>query len=100
MQSPQPLQSSSSIYRGFLRIRTRKSPTSPSIPITSVQVDSPAAKAGLREGDVIMRVNGAAVGNLQEFSNILRSLSPGQRVAVVLRRGAEDVNVDVTLAER
>jgi S1-C subfamily serine protease len=47
-----------------------------------------------------MRINGAAVGNLQEFSNLLRTLSPGQRVAVLLRRGGEDVTLDVTLAER
>ena len=59
-----------------------------------------AAKAGIQEGDIIMRINDAAVGSLQEFSNLLRALSPGQRVAVLLRRGGEDVTLDVTLAER
>mgnify|MGYP003514830200 CR=1 FL=1 len=43
---------------------------------------------------------GAAVANLQEYSNLLRTLAPGQRVAVMIRRGAEDIRMDVTLAER
>jgi hypothetical protein len=72
----------------------------PGVRVSGLVPDSPAAKAGLREGDVIVRIDDAAVGNLQEFANLLRTLSPGQRVAVVLRRGAEDVKVDVTLAER
>jgi len=72
----------------------------PGVRVTGLVPDSPAAKAGIQEGDIIMRINDAAVGSLQEFSNLLRALSPGQRVAVVLRRGAADVKVDVTLAER
>jgi S1-C subfamily serine protease len=47
-----------------------------------------------------MRINDAAVGNLQEYSNVLRGFLPGQRVTVVLRRGSEDVTLEVTLAER
>jgi S1-C subfamily serine protease len=72
----------------------------PGVRVTGLVPDSPAAKAGIREGDIIIRVNDTAVGNLQEYSNLLRALSPGQRVTVVLRRGSEDVKVDVTLAER
>ncbi len=72
----------------------------PGVRVTGLVPDSPAARAGIQEGDIIMRINDAAVGNLQEFSNLLRALTPGQRVAVVLRRGAADVKVDVTLAER
>jgi len=72
----------------------------PGVRVSGLVPDSPAARAGVREGDVIVRLNGAAVGTLQEYSNLLRALSPGQTVAVVLRRGTEDVTVTVTLAAR
>jgi len=72
----------------------------PGVKVSGVVPESPAAKAGIREGDVIVNVNGAAVANLQEYSNLLRTLAPGQRVAVMIRRGAEDIRMDVTLAER
>jgi S1-C subfamily serine protease len=72
----------------------------PGVRVSGVVPDSPAAKAAIREGDVITRVNGTAVASLQEYSNLLRTLTPGQRVTVVVRRGAEDLSIEVTLAER
>ena len=72
----------------------------PGVQVTGVVPDSPAAKAGIREGDIIMRIDDADVANLQGFSNLLRTLAAGQTVSVVLRRGAEDVKVTVTLVER
>ena len=72
----------------------------PGVRVSGVVPDSPAAKAAIREGDVIIRVNGTAVASLQEYSNLLRTLTPGQRVTVVIRRGAENISIEVTLAER
>jgi hypothetical protein len=72
----------------------------PGVKVTGLVPDSPAARAGIREGDVVMRINDAAIANLQEFSNVLRALTPGQTVSVVVRRGTDDVQVQVTLAQR
>ena len=72
----------------------------PGVRVSGVVPDSPAAQAAIREGDILTRVNGTAVANLQEYSNLLRTLTPGQRVTVVVRRGAEELTIEVTLAER
>jgi len=72
----------------------------PGVKVSGVVPDSPAAKAGIREGDIIMRIDEADVANLQGFSNLLRTLAAGQTVEVALRRGADDVKVSVTLAGR
>ncbi|MGE5815656.1 MAG: M20/M25/M40 family metallo-hydrolase [Acidobacteriota bacterium] len=61
---------------------------------------SPAAKAGLQPGDVIVRINDRAVANLQEYSTLLRTFQPGQTVSVVVRRGEKELTVQVTLGER
>ena len=61
---------------------------------------SPAAKAGIVAGDVILRINDQPLGNLQEYSNLLRALKPGQTVTVVLRRGDKELTMTVVLAER
>jgi serine protease Do len=61
---------------------------------------SPAEKAGVKEGDVLLKVNGQDIANLQGFSGVLRGLAPGQTVKVVLSRGGTEQSVDVTVAER
>jgi hypothetical protein len=72
----------------------------PGVRADAVVDGSPAAKAGLAAGDVIVRINDQPIANLQEYSNLLRALTPGQTVSVVLRRGEQELTVSVTLAER
>jgi hypothetical protein len=72
----------------------------PGVRISGTVPGSPAEKAGIKEGDVLKQIDGKDVANLQEFSNVLRGLTPGQTVKVVVARGTEMVAVQVTLAER
>ncbi len=72
----------------------------PGVRITGTTPDSPAAKAGFVEGDVILSIAGKPVANLQGFSDILRTLAPGQTVDVALQRSGKDLRLSVTLAER
>ncbi len=51
--------------------------------------NSPAAKAGLREGDRVVSVDGAVVHGPESFRQLLRSEAPGPRRLVVVRDGAE-----------
>jgi S1-C subfamily serine protease len=72
----------------------------PGVRVAGVTPGSPAEKAGVREGDVLLQVDGKDVSDLAGFSGILRGLSPGQTVKAVLRRGSDTVALDVTVVER
>jgi membrane-associated protease RseP (regulator of RpoE activity) len=72
----------------------------PGVKVTGLVPDSPAARAGIKEGDVVMRIDGKPVASLQEFSNLLRTLTAGQTVMVAIQRGAGELTLPVTLVER
>jgi peptidase M28-like protein/PDZ domain-containing protein/peptidase M1-like protein len=58
--------------------------------LSGVAPGSPAEAAGLREGDVIVAINGREVTGLKGFSDILKSLSPGDRVSVTYVRDGRE----------
>jgi hypothetical protein len=72
----------------------------PGVKVAGVTPGSPAEKAGVTEGDVLLRVDDKDVANLQAFSGILRGLTPGQTVKVVLSRAGQELTLDVTVVER
>ena len=60
------------------------------VKVESLVADSPAARAGLRPGDVILRLDKQDIRDLRAFSEFLKTLQPGQEVeAEVLRDGVE-----------
>jgi serine protease Do len=67
--------------------------------VMEVLPDSPAAKAGLRHGDVITGVNGLVTNNLTQFRAATASTGPGKKVRLDVLRGKEKKEVDATLAE-
>lgn len=66
----------------------------------SVQEGGPAAKAGMRAGDVIIRLDGDEVASPEDLLAALRSKSPGQTVTVEFRRGTETQEAKVQLVAR
>jgi membrane-associated protease RseP (regulator of RpoE activity) len=52
-----------------------------------VRAGSPAEKAGMQAGDLIVRFDGKAVRNLEDFVFVLRGKRAGDRVEVIYRRG-------------
>jgi S1-C subfamily serine protease len=72
----------------------------PGVRVAGVTPGSPAEKAGVKEGDVLLKVAGQDVANLASFSGILRGLAPGQTVKVILSRAGAEQELDVTVVER
>src|SRR5262245_46186692 len=68
--------------------------------VNSVQPGSPADKAGIRRGDVITSVNGAAVKDSNELRNNVAQMAPGSTAKMSVVRDGKEQTFDVTLAER
>jgi S1-C subfamily serine protease len=65
-----------------------------------VQNNSPAGKAGLKQGDLLVQFDGKPIENLYDFTYALRAKKPGDVVPVVVKRGGQEVKVNVTLEAR
>jgi serine protease Do len=68
--------------------------------VRSVVAGGPAARAGLQQGDVIVRVNGQAVTPEQTVSYLVANTPVGARVPLEIVRGGKRQTVTVTVAER
>jgi serine protease Do len=55
------------------------------VTVTNVEQGSPAAEAGLREGDTILEVNRASVSSVGDFDKAMRSVSNGATLLLVKR---------------
>jgi Zn-dependent M28 family amino/carboxypeptidase len=68
--------------------------------LTGVREESPAAKAGVREGDVIVEFAGKPVADLYAYTYALQERKPGDRVEVVVLRNGQRVTLTAVLTER
>ena len=70
------------------------------VEIIAVDHDAPAAKAGLKVHDVILRMNGQQIGRCDQLQRMLRKQSPGRTVNLVISREGSAIKVTVQLADR
>jgi serine protease Do len=62
-------------------------------------VDSPAQRAGLRQGDVVVAVNGQPVQRVNELQRVIRTQQPGETVTLEAIRGGRRQQFRVQLME-
>jgi len=67
--------------------------------ILQVVPDSPAAKAGLREGDVIVGFAGHEISSVDELTRALQSVQIGEKVEVIFWRGNNRYTTEIIPAE-
>jgi hypothetical protein len=65
-----------------------------------IRPGSPAAKAGLKAGDILTQFDGKPIQNLYDFTYALRAKSPGQEVLVKVLREGQTIEAKVLLTER
>ena len=67
--------------------------------VTYVENDSPAERAGIREGDIIIEVNREAVKNLDEYYKATKQAKKGDKILFWIKRGRSSQFVVVQLEE-
>ncbi len=70
------------------------------VEVAMVDQDSPAGKAGLKEHDVILTLNGQNVESVEELKRMLREIPPGRSVALGISRDGNPLTLNVTLGDR
>lgn len=68
--------------------------------IAAVEQGGPAARAGLRSGDIVTKLNGKPIGPGQSLRALLLEYKPGDVVTLEVLRDGEQLSLDVTLGVR
>jgi M6 family metalloprotease-like protein len=79
----------SPVYLGILLDPDSKQP----LVVVDVDLDSPAAKAGVKPGDVLLKVNGQAISDGEALLEVLRTKFAGEPIELALSRRDKPVSV-------
>ncbi|MGH9431726.1 MAG: DegQ family serine endoprotease [Terriglobia bacterium] len=75
-------------------------PDTSGVLLTHIEPNSPAAKAGLKSGDVIRTLDGNNVPDLSLLSSMVANTSPGTQITLGILRDGKEMTVKLTLGEQ
>ncbi len=91
------------VDRGWLGVSVQEVhgiSTGSGVTIATVERSGPAARAGLRPGDIVLSVNGAKVDTAQALIRAIASITPGNGAQLTVRRAGQTVDIPVTVGLR
>lgn len=93
------------IERGWLGVSVQDAPgprprESGGVIIANIDRSGPAARAGLRPGDVVMAVDNTKIETAQGLIKAIAATPPGNSVKLAIRRGGQNLVVGVTVGRR
>jgi serine protease DegQ len=110
MQVMQGLIQDGQVVRGWIGVEPRdltpeiaqtlNLPIKQGVLITGVLHSGPASAAGLRPGDVVVKIAGAPVNNTAQLLSAVAALRPQAHAVVSVQRGDAALDLDVTVAQR
>ena len=65
--------------------------------IANIESDSPADKAGIKHGDIILEFNNQPINNVEDLQNMLKERNPGDKAELTVLRGLRKGRLQVTL---
>lgn len=68
--------------------------------VMSVIANTGASRAGVRQGDVIVSLNGTTINNTQDLTSVLSGLHPGDTVKLGIVRSTKHITLSVTLGRQ
>ena len=69
------------------------------VEVTMIDGDAPAAKAGIREHDVLLDFNGTPIESEEQLRRLIRETPPGRTVSLGISRDGNPMKVSVQLAD-
>ncbi|HKR01988.1 MAG TPA: M20/M25/M40 family metallo-hydrolase, partial [Pyrinomonadaceae bacterium] len=87
-------------FRVYLGTIPNYADSNDGLKLDGVREDSPAAKAGLRAGDRIVKLAGREVRNVYDYTYALGEMKAGQEYEVDIVRGTEALRLKITPTER
>lgn len=84
---------------GFLGLATDSRPEG-GLKVTKVGRKSPAETAGLKEGDVILKLNDTPVATREDLQKLLKEMAAGDEIALELERGGKTETLTLNLGAR
>jgi serine protease Do len=67
--------------------------------VAQVNPDTPAAKAGIHRGDIIIEFNGHPIHEMNELPRMVADTAPGSKAALKILREGKEKTVNLTIAE-
>jgi serine protease Do len=82
------------------RLNTLKLKEEHGVEVTMVDQDAPAGKAGIKEHDVILTMNGTAIESKPQLQRMIHETPPGRVITLGLSRDGQPMTVKLQLADR
>src|SRR5580700_2107830 len=82
------------------RLGTLKLKEEEGVEVTMVDQDAPAGKAGIKEHDVILSMNGTAVESKTQLQRMIHETPPGRVITLMLSRDGQPLTIKVQLGDR
>lgn len=84
---------------GYIGVQIKKTDDGKGALVQTVLDDSPAAKAGLKANDLILKIDGNEFGDLADFVKRVRAFKPGDKFTLAIQRDGKDMEIKITAGE-